>query len=415
MSERTFVIVGAGLAGARAAEALRDQGFEGSVVLVGREAHLPYDRPPLSKGYLQGSTERGDVTLHPQEWYDERNIEVRTGAEVTAIELADHHVVLDGGETLAYDRLLLATGSSARRLDLPGADLDGVLTLRSVEDSEALRAAFDPAARVVVVGGGWIGLEAAAAARAAGAAVTVLESAPQPLLGVLGPRIAEVFADLHREHGVDLRTEVTVEAFEEAELDGTGTGRVGAVRLADGTRLAATVVLVGVGAVPNLELADAAGLAVDNGVIVDSGGRTSDADVFAAGDIAHLDNPAVGERIRVEHWANAHDQPVAVVAAMLDQGGEFDLLPFFYTDQYDLGMELVGYNSPDDDVVIRGDTSGKREFIAFWLRDGKLTAGMAVNLWDQVDDLKAIIAAGHRLDPERLVDPRVPLSSFAAE
>ncbi len=409
MAERTFVIVGAGLAGARAAEALRDKEFDGRIVMIGAEEHLPYDRPPLSKGYLQGKDSDDDITLHARAWYDDRSIELRLGTKVTDLDPTAHEVTLDGGERMRYDRVLLATGSSPRRLDLPGADLDGVHVLRTVGDSDALRAAFDPAARVVVIGGGWIGLETAAAARLAGAEVTVLESQEQPLLGVLGARIAAVFADLHREHGVDLRTTVAVEAIEEAE----GSGRVGAVRLADGTRLPATAVVVGVGASPNVDLAVGAGLDVDNGVLVGAGGQSSDPDVFATGDIANLQNSAVGGRIRVEHWANAHDQPVAVAGAMLDLGEEFDLLPFFYTDQYDLGMEYVGHGSADDDVVVRGDTTGSREFIAFWLRDGRLTAAMAVNLWDKVEDLKAIIAAGRTLDPERLVDARVPLSDFA--
>ena len=407
MSEQTFVVVGAGLAGAKAVEALREQGFDGRLVLVGAEDHLPYERPPLSKGYLTGDSTLQDATVHDRAWYDEHKVELRLGQAATSLDLAGHTVTVDG-EELAYDKLLLATGSSPRRLDLPGAGLGGVLALRTVEDSDRLRAAFDPAARVVFIGGGWIGLELAAAARKAGADVTVLESLDLPLVRVLGPQMASVFADLHREHGVDLRTGVSVEEIEAA----AGTGHVGAVRLADGTRIAATVVVVGIGAAPNVDLAEAAGLDVDNGVLVDAGGRSSDPDVFAAGDLANAEHPVLGTRIRVEHWANALNQPATVAAAMLGGDASYDNLPYFYTDQYDLGMEYVGRGGPDDDVVVRGDLDA-REFLAFWLRDGKVAAGMAVNTWDVIEDVKPLIASGVVVDPDRLADARVPLTDLA--
>ncbi|MEO5852741.1 MAG: FAD-dependent oxidoreductase [Nocardioides sp.] len=407
MSEQTYVVVGAGLAGAKAVEALREQGFDGRLVLVGAEDHLPYERPPLSKGYLTGDSTLQDATVHDRAWYDEHQVELRLGQAATSLDPAGHTVTVDG-EELAYDKLLLATGSSPRRLDLPGAGLGGVLALRTVEDSDRLRAAFGPAARVVFIGGGWIGLELAAAARKAGADVTVLESLDLPLVRVLGPEMASVFADLHREHGVDLRTGVSVEEIEAAE----GTGHVGAVRLADGTRIAATVVVVGIGAAPNVDLAEAAGLDVDNGVLVDAGGRSSDPDVFAAGDLANAEHPVLGTRIRVEHWANALNQPATVAAAMLGGDASYDNLPYFYTDQYDLGMEYVGRGGPDDDVVVRGDLDA-REFLAFWLREGKVTAGMAVNTWDVIDDVKPLIASGVVVDPDRLADARVPLTDLA--
>ena len=406
MADQTFVVVGAGLAGAKAVEALRAQGFAGRLVLVGAERHLPYERPPLSKGYLKGESALEDATVHDQAWYDDHDVELLLGESASALDPAAHQVTV-AGEPLGYDKLLLATGSSPRRLDLSGADLDGVLTLRTVEDSDRLRAAFDPAARVAFVGGGWIGLEVAAVARQAGAEVTVLEALELPLIRVLGPEMASVFADLHREHGVDLRTGVTVEEIEAAE----GTGHVGAVRLADGTRIPATVVVVGIGAIPDVGLAEDAGLDVDNGVLVDAGGRTSDPDVFAAGDIARAEHPVLGTRIRVEHWANALNQPATVATAMLGGEAAYDSLPYFYTDQYDLGMEYAGYGSPDDDVVVRGDREG-RELVAFWLRDGRATAGMAVNVWDVIDDVKTLIASGVRVDPERLADLRVPLADL---
>ena len=404
---RVFVVVGGGLAGAKAVEALRDKGFEGQLVLFAAERHLPYERPPLSKDYLKTGEKLEDAFVHDQRWYDEHHIELHLGTTIAAVDGRAHEVVAESGERQGYSRLLLATGSSPRRLSLPGADLDGVLYLRTIEDSDRLRAAFQPGRKVVFIGGGWIGLEAASAARDAGADVTVLEALELPLVRVLGPEVAQVFADLHREHGVDLRTSVQV-----AGVEGGDDGSVAAVLLADGTRLAADAVVVGIGAVPNLDLAAGAGVAVDNGVLVDAQGRTSDPDVFAAGDIANHELPVLGRRVRVEHWATALNQPAAVAAGMLDQDGAYDELPYFYTDQYDLGMEYIGLGGPDDEVVVRGDLA-RREFIAFWLREGRVVAGMNVNVWDVIDDIKAIIRAGAEVDRTRLADPGVPLSNFA--
>ena len=404
---RVFVVVGGGLAGAKAVEALRDKGFEGQLVLFAAERHLPYERPPLSKAYLKTGEKLEDAFVHDQRWYDEHHIELHLGTTIAAVDGGAHEVVTESGERQGYSRLLLATGSSPRRLSLPGADLDGVLYLRTIEDSDRLRAAFQPGRKVVFIGGGWIGLEAASAARDAGADVTVLEALELPLVRVLGPEVAQVFADLHRAHGVDLRTSVQV-----AGVEGGDDGSVAAVLLADGTRVAADAVVVGIGAVPNLDLAAGAGVAVDNGVLVDAQGRTSDPDVFAAGDIANHELPLLGRRVRVEHWATALNQPAAVAAGMLDQVGAYDELPYFYTDQYDLGMEYIGLGGPDDEVVLRGDLA-RREFIAFWLREGRVVAGMNVNVWDVIDDIKAIIRAGAEVDRRGLADPGVPLSNFA--
>ena len=404
---RVFVVVGGGLAGAKAVEALRDKGFEGQLVLFAAERHLPYERPPLSKAYLKTGEKLEDAFVHDQRWYDEHHIELHLGTTIAAVDGGAHEVVTESGERQGYSRLLLATGSSPRRLSLPGADLDGVLYLRTIEDSDRLRAVFQPGRKVVFIGGGWIGLEAASAARDAGADVTVLEALELPLVRVLGPEVAQVFADLHRAHGVDLRTSVQV-----AGVEGGDDGSVAAVLLADGTRLAADAVVVGIGAVPNLDLAARAGVAVDNGVLDDAQGRTSDPDVFAAGDIANHELPVLGRRVRVEHWATALNQPAAVAAGMLDQVGAYDELPYFYTDQYDLGMEYIGLGGPDDEVVLRGDLA-RREFIAFWLREGRVVAGMNVNVWDVIDDIKAIIRAGAEVDRTGLADPGVPLSNFA--
>jgi 3-phenylpropionate/trans-cinnamate dioxygenase ferredoxin reductase subunit len=403
---RTFVVVGGGLAAAKAVEALRDRGFDGAIELYGAEPHLPYERPPLSKDYLRTGEGLADSFVHTRAWYLEHRVGLHLGTRVTELALLDHEIRTDTGEQVRYDKLLLATGSSPRQLHLPGAELDGVLYLRTIEDSDRLRAAFQPGARVVTVGGGWIGLEAAAAAVEAGCSVTVLEALAIPLERVLGPKMATVFADLHREKGVDLRTGVEVSAIE-GEL-----GQVRCVRLADGTTVQADAVVVGIGALPNIELAEFAGLHLDNGIVVDAQGRTSDPDVFAVGDVANHFLPFLDQHVRVEHWATALNQPAAVAGGMLDQDVAHDELPYFYTDQYDLGMEYIGYCGPDDEVVVRGDLAA-REFLAFWLRDDRVVAGMAVNTWDMMDDVKAVIRARQVVDRSRLADTSVPLSDFA--
>ncbi len=407
---KSFVIVGAGLAGAKTAEALREQGFGGRIVLLGDEADAPYERPPLSKEYLQGKAERESIFVHPPDWYAGKDVELRLSSPVSAIDRAAHQVRLAGGDRLGYDKLMLATGSAPRQLPIPGADLAGVLYLRQVGDSERLRELFTTAARIVIIGAGWIGLEVAAAARLAGVEVTVLEAAPLPLSRVLGDTVAPVFAALHRAHDVDLRLGVQV-----AEITGDGATASG-VRLADGSSIGADAVLVGVGAAPNTALAEAAGLTVDNGVVVDAALRTSDPDIYAAGDVARAYHPLLEMHIRVEHWANALNQPATAATTMLGGEAAFDALPYFFTDQYDLGMEYVGYTEPDgpngyDEVVIRGDLQA-REFIAFWLRGGRLLAGMNVNVWDVTDPIKALIRSGTRIDTTQLADPAVPLEQL---
>jgi 3-phenylpropionate/trans-cinnamate dioxygenase ferredoxin reductase subunit len=402
---RRFVIVGGGLAGAKGAEALRERGFQGSIVLFGSEEHLPYERPPLSKGYLKTGEGLDEAFVHDRDWYAEHDVEVRTGSTVTAVDRDAREVVTGDGERTAYDRLLLATGSSPRTLTLPGHDLGSVLSLRTIEDSDRIRAVLQPGARLVFVGGGWIGLEVASAAREAGADVVVLESLELPLVRVLGPQVAQVFADLHREHGVDLRTSVTI-----AEIVGSD-GAASGVRLSDGTVVPADAVVVGIGAAPNAQLAEAAGLAVDNGVTADAVGRTSDPDIFVTGDLANVDHPFLGHRVRVEHWANALNQPDLVAAAMLDQDGPEPELPYFFTDQYDLGMEYHGLGGPDDEVVVRGSLAD-REFVAFWLRAGRVVAGMNVNVWDVGDGIKALIRSRTVVDRDKLADPDVILETL---
>ncbi len=403
------VIVGGGLAAAKTAEALRDEGYAGSIVVFAAERHVPYDRPPLSKAFLKGEQSAEDGNVLPESWYADHDVDLRLGTAVTSVDAETHEVVATDGSRTAYDKLVLATGASPRRSDLPGADLGGVLYLRTIEDSERLREAFQKDANVVIVGGGWIGLEAASAAREAGARVTVLEMAEQPLLAVVGPKLGASFADLHREHGVDLRTGVTVSAIESA----AGSHKVGAVVLGDGTSIPADVVLVGIGAIPNTDLAVIAGLELDNGVVVDAQGRSSDPDIFAVGDVANAETPALGQRVRVEHWANALDRPPTVAKGVLGKPGDFDRLPFFYSDQYDLGLEYSGRGGREDDIVIRGDLAG-REFIAFWLDGDRVTAGMNVNVWDVQDDIQALVASRDDVDREKLADPEVPLGQVRA-
>ena len=402
-----YVIVGASLAGAKAAQTLREEGFGGPIMLIGQETERPYERPPLSKDYLLDKAERESIYVHPAGWYGEHDVELRLGTTVTAVYPAAHEVTLADGSRIGYAKLLLATGSSPRRLPVPGADLDGVHYLRRVADSDRIKETFAAASRVAVIGAGWIGLETTAAARAAGVEVTVLEAAELPLLRVLGREVAEVFAGLHREHGVDLRFGVQV-----AEITGSG-GRADGVRLADGSHIPAEAVIVGVGITPNSQLAEAAGLEVRNGIVTDAGLRSSDPDIYAAGDDANAYHPLLGRHIRVEHWANALNQPQTAARAMLGQDVAYDLVPYFYTDQYDLGMEYAGYVEPGgyDQVVFRGDVQ-RREFIAFWLAGGRVLAGMNVNVWDVNEAIQAVVRGGRAVDAARLADVDVPLEEF---
>ena len=406
----TFVIVGASLAGARAAEALRTEGFEGQIVLIGHERHYPYERPPLSKGYLQGRESRDSIFVHEDGWYAEHGVDLRLGTGVTAIDRELRQLTLSTGEAVGYDKLLLTTGATPTLLPVPGATANGVMYLRSVDDSERLRETLSSASSVVIVGAGWIGLEVAAAARIAGVAATVVSQDELPLLPVLGPEVAPVFADLHREHGVDLRLGTEVDQVLVSADAATG------VRLADGTELAADAVIVGIGVTPAAELARNAGLEVDGGVLTDAGLRSSDPDIYAAGDVARAYHPLIGTRLRVEHWANARHQPVAAARSMLGQDVAYDRLPYFFSDQYDLGMEYTGYAVPGgyDRVVFRGDVA-KREFVAFWMSRGLVLAGMNVNVWDVTDDIRDLIRDGLPVNPERLADPGVPIPDTRAK
>ncbi len=406
--QQTFVIVGAGLAGAGAAEALRADGFTGRVVLLGEETERPYNRPPLSKDYLQGKSEKDKIYVHPKHWYAENDIELRRDTRVTGLDLTAHRVSVTGGERIGYDKLLLATGSDVRRLNVPGADFDGVYYLRRLADCEALKAAFAAAGRVAIIGAGWIGLETAAAARAAGREVTIIGRSELPLLAVMGPEVAEIYAALHRAHGVTLRLAVGVAAITGTDRRATG------VRLDDGSVIDADAVVVGVGIIPNTALAEAAGLLVDNGVVVDEHLVTSDPDVVAAGDVANAYYPHLHTHLRLEHWSAALNQPAVAAATMLGRDAAYDHVPYFFSDQYEMGMEYSGYVAKGnyDEVAFRGDVA-TGEYVAFWLRDARVLAGMNVNVWDVTDTIAALVRSGRPVDRAKLVDPDVPLDQVA--
>jgi NADPH-dependent 2,4-dienoyl-CoA reductase/sulfur reductase-like enzyme len=390
-----IVIVGASLAGASAAITLREHGYQGELTLIGEESVLPYERPPLSKAVLLGNTDEPDWVAD-EATYAEKNITLRRGITATRIDRARRVVVASRTE-FPYDKLLIATGSAPRRLDLPGADLDGLLTLRTLEESLALRERFTEGAAIVIVGAGWIGCEAAAAARQHGANVTMIEPRSQPLLPVTGEQVGACFAALHRDHGVDLRLGIGVTGF-------AGDGAVSSVHIKGHASVPADIVLVGVGAAPNIALADAAGLQLaDGGIAVDATLRSSDPDIYAAGDVAAHDHPKYRHRIRVEHWANAKDQGKHVAANLLGAGEPYLLRPFFFSDQYDLGCEYRGFADPAKDrLVVRGDLAS-REFTAFWLRDGAVAAAMNVNQWDDGDTLQELVDTGRQVTDQELV------------
>ena len=403
MSE-TYVIVGAALAGAKAAETLREEGFDGRVVLLGDEPDRPYERPPLSKDYLRGETEREGPYVHPASFYGEKDIELRTEVSVTGVDVGASEVVL-GDERIGFSKLLLATGAEPRRIPVPGADLDGVHYLRTFGDSDALRAAIEAGSRVAVIGAGWIGAEVAASARQKGLEVTLIEQLDVPLERVLGREVGEIYGAIHRDQGVDLRTGTAVEAIE-------GDGRAERVRLAGGDTVDCDFVVVGIGVAPRTALAEAAGLEVGDGIHVDERLKTSADNVFAAGDVAGAWHPFFERRLRVEHWHNALEQGPAAARGMLGTGEPYDKIPYFFSDQYDVGMEYAGHATDWDEVVFRGDVDA-REFIAFWLEGGRVLAGMNVNVWDVTDHIQALIRSRTPVDPARLADPETPLADLA--
>jgi 3-phenylpropionate/trans-cinnamate dioxygenase ferredoxin reductase component len=407
MSKQTFVILGASLAGAKAAQELRDRGFDGRIVLIGSEPERPYERPPLTKDYLRGESEREKVYVHPSGYYEEHEIELMSGATVAAIDPDAARVVLEGGRELAYDRLLLTTGAEPRRITVAGAELPGVCYLRTLADCDALRSRLPGGGSVAVVGAGWIGSEFAASARQLGLEVTVLDPLVVPNERVLGPEIGAFYRDVHIRHGVRMLLGRGVEAFE-------GDKAVQRIRADDGTVVECDFAVVGIGVVPRDSLARDAGLDVDNGIVVDERLATAAPNVWAAGDVANAWHSFYQRRIRVEHWANALNQGPAAARAMLGEDVSYDRIPYFYSDQFDVGMEYSGYAEPGDEVVFRGDLEGG-EFVAFWLREGRVRAGMNVNVWDVNQQVQELIRSRRQVDVRALTDTATPLESLVAE
>jgi 3-phenylpropionate/trans-cinnamate dioxygenase ferredoxin reductase subunit len=401
---QSFVIIGAGLAGAKAAETLRAEGFDGRVVLIGNEPERPYERPPLSKEYLRRETDERPY-VHPEEFYGENEIELLSSTEATALDIGSSEVVLGDDRRIGYDRLLLATGAKPRRLEAPGAELDGILYLRTLADSEQIAERISGGGRLVVVGAGWIGAEIAASARQQGCEVTTLEVSSLPLERVLGPELGQIYLDIHRDHGVEFIPETTVERFE-------GDGAVERVITRDGAAIDTPSVVVGIGVEPRVALAAGAGIAVDNGILVDERLASETPGVFAAGDVANAIHPFYGRRLRVEHWANALEQGPAVARSMLGSTTPYDHLPYFFSDQYEVGFEYSGFATEWDRVVFRGDVEA-REFIAFWVEDERVVAAMNLNVWDVHDTLRELIRGRRRIDVSRLADPDVALDQLA--
>jgi 3-phenylpropionate/trans-cinnamate dioxygenase ferredoxin reductase component len=407
MSEQTFIIVGASLAGAKAAEELRTAGFDGRVLLIGAESERPYERPPLSKDYLRGESEREKAYVHEAGFYEQHQIELETDSTVTAIDPAGSRVTLTDGRAFGYDRLLLATGADPNRISIGGAELDGIHYLRTLADCDTLRERLATGGRVLVVGAGWIGSEFAAVARQRGLDVTVVDPNSLPLEHIFGAEIGAFYRDVHRDHGVELILGEGVEAFE-------GEGAVQRVRTTTGRVIECDFVVVGVGAAPRVELARDAGLEIDNGILVDEKLQSPAPRVFAEGAFARPTHPFYGERIRVEHWSNALNQGPAAAHAMLGEPVSYDRIPYFFSDQYDVGMEYSGHAPKWDEVVFRGDPA-QGEFIAFWLRDGCVLAGMNVNVWDVNEHVQALIRSNQQIDLAALIDTDTPLESLIGE
>jgi 3-phenylpropionate/trans-cinnamate dioxygenase ferredoxin reductase component len=401
---RHIVIIGAGHAGGRAAEALRAAGFSGKVTLLGSETHPPYERPPLSKDLLAGKIPAERAYLKPLAFYAEAGIDLRLGTTVLEIDRPAQRLRLADGATMPYDQLLLTTGARPRRLAIPGSDGAPVLYLRDIGDALALRQVIGPGKHLVVIGAGFVGLEAAAIARQLDCAVTIIELAATPLARVAAPEIGAFFAGLHRRNGVVLHTGASVTA-----IDGRN-GQV-AVALSTGDALVADAVLVGIGALPNTELARAAGLEVDDGVVVDQFGRTLDPEIFAAGDVTRHFNPLLGRSVRLEAWQNAQNQAIAVARIMAGGETHYAELPWFWSDQYDVNFQTAGAPLRWDALAWRGRPEDGR-FTLFYLDGGVPVAGATVNNARDMRFVKLLVAQGRPLDPARLEDPAVKLAEL---
>jgi 3-phenylpropionate/trans-cinnamate dioxygenase ferredoxin reductase component len=405
MSKQTFVIVGASLAGAKAAEELRERGFDGRVILIGSESERPYERPPLTKDFLRGEAEREKAYVHPLEFYEQHEIELLTGTTVTGIDPGGSRIMLGDGRELAYDRLLLSTGAEPRRIPVPGAELDGVHYLRTLADCDTLRERLAVGGRVAVVGAGWIGSEFAASARQRGLGVTLIDPLALPNERIFGPEVGAFYRDVHARHGVELVLGEGVDTLE-------GDGALERVRTSGGRVIDCDFAVIGIGVTPRVDLAEAAGLEVENGIVVDERLQTSAPGIFAAGDAANAWHPFYKQRIRVEHWANALNQGPAAARAMLGEPVSYDRIPYFFSDQYEVGMEYSGYATSWDQVVFRGDPDSG-EFVAFWLHDSRVVAGMNVNVWDVNEHVQTLIGSRRPVEIRALCDRDVPLESLA--
>jgi 3-phenylpropionate/trans-cinnamate dioxygenase ferredoxin reductase subunit len=405
MSE-TFVIVGASLAGGGAAAALRQEGFDGRVVLIGAEQPPPYERPPLSKEYLRGESSFESALVQPPDFYDENGIETRFGVRATRVDAAEKVVELDGGERVAYDRLLVATGGRNRRPPIPGLDLEGIHSLRTVADSDRIRAEIAPGRKAVVVGMGFIGSEVAASLRQSGVDVVVVDRNEVPLRRVLGEEVGRVIEGIHRDNGTSMIFEDTVAAFE-------GVGRVERVTTSRGRRIECDFVVVGLGVEPVTDLLADTGAEIDNGVVVDEYLRTGVEGIYAAGDVANHYHPVFGRRIRVEHWQNALKQGPVVARNMLDKDEPYDEIPWFWSDQYEHNLQYAGFHTEWDELVVRGSME-ERNFVAFYRKDRRVLAAVAVNRGRDLRRSMPLIKAREPIDAARLCDLDVDLRALAS-
>jgi 3-phenylpropionate/trans-cinnamate dioxygenase ferredoxin reductase subunit len=401
-----YLILGAGQAGAEVAATLRKKGFEGRITLVGEEPQPPYRRPPLSKAFLAGEAEEASLFVLKPEQLAKQRIDFIGGARATAIDRARHAVTLDDGRELHYDKLALTLGGRPRPLPIPGADLANVFLLRNIADVDAIRPNMVEGRRLCIVGGGFIGLEVAAVARKLGLEVTVVETMERVLARVTAPVVSRFFERIHREAGVDVRTGVAVEAFE------GGNGSVQRVRLGDGSTLDTDLVIVGIGLIPHVELAEAAGLECDNGIKVDEYARTSDPSIVAAGDCANHPNRFAGGRTRLESVQNAMEQARVAAASMLGEGTAYENIPWFWSDQYELKLQMAGLSKDFDDIVLRGDPESERQFSAFYLREGRLIAADCVARPQDFMFAKKLITTGVAPDVAKLADAEVPLKEL---
>jgi 3-phenylpropionate/trans-cinnamate dioxygenase ferredoxin reductase component len=403
-SDQTFVIIGAGQAGGWAAKTLRDQGFEGRVIIVGDEDFAPHERPPLSKEVLLGDAEKESCLLWPPGTLEEENIEMRLGVSVKSIDADNHTMSLDNGETLAWNKLLIATGGRARSLDVEGIGLDGVYTLRTIEDAEGIRARLTAGANVLVIGAGWIGLEVAAAARKRDASATVVEVADRVCARALTEDMSQWVHALHERHGVDIRLTTAFSHF-------AGDGSIQKAVLGDGSEIDCDIAVIGIGLIPNTELAESAGLDIDNGIVVDENGQTSHPDIFAAGDVTNHPNALLGRRVRLESWENAQNQAINSAKAMLGIKEPYSEIPWFWSDQYDANIQMMGLPEEWDQTVTRGDRDAG-EFIEFYLKDGEMQGAAAINNPRDLRFTRRMITSGKKFDADALADPGVKLQKL---